>query len=83
MLHLPAPLRGDGVSVTRVKVVAASVVVADVQENHKKTPKNINSDNDINLGNIQLQIFSLSDGVLVKSVKRMDLHSYALLFEYD
>lgn len=72
MLYLPAPLRGDGVSVTGVKVVAASVVVADVQENHKKTPKNINSDNDINLGNIQLQIFSLSDGVLVRSVKRMD-----------
>ena len=39
VLYLPAPLRGDGVSVTGVKVVAASVVVADVQENHKKHRK--------------------------------------------
>lgn len=88
MLYLPAPLRGDGVSVTGVKVVAASVVVADVQENHKKTPKNINSDNDINLGNIQLQIFSLSDGVLVRSVKRMDsfcIHtlSYSIMIDQN
>ena len=83
MLYLPAPLRRDGVSVTGVKVVAASVVVADVQENHKNTPKNINSDNDINLGNIQSQIFSLSDGVLIQPLKRMDLDSYALLRDSD
>lgn len=83
MLYLPAPLRDDGVSVTGVKVVAASVVVADVQENHKKHRKILTQDNDINLGNIQLHIFSLSNGVLVQSAKRMDLHSYALLFDYD
>ena len=66
-------------SVTGVKVVAASVVIADVQENHKKkTPENITDSDNINLGNIQLQIFSLFDGVLVQSVKRMDLHLYAL-----
>ena len=44
----------------------------------KKTPKNITDSDNINLGDIQLQIFSLSDGVLVQSVKRMDLHLYAL-----
>ena len=48
-----------------------------------KTPKNITDSDNINLGNIQLQIFSLSDGVLVQPLKRMDLHSYALLFDSD